>query len=769
MSKVLRRRFSTRVFGASSSPIRMEILRALSFYGPLSYTEIMGKLNLDPSKHAGRFAYHLRSVQRANLVEPTKDGRKYCLTELGARIVSFQQELEEYALKRGGRLLVRTSRLAIEAFDRSRIVASLIKEAQAPSDLADKIAREVEDRLLGLQVKYLTAPLIREIVNAVLIEKGLEEYRHRLTRLGLPVYDVTQKIAEASRLGFDGEAVRRMAGDAVLREYVLLNVLPRDIADAHLSGLIHIGGEGSWILKPDYFQHDPRFLLKDGFSARGFLLPYALSRPPRSLQPLLNGIVKGFEAAENEIAKEQCLDAFNFFLAPYARGLNDEELTKALESFFMSLARPREVGERPTISLALELGVPRNLKDAKVLGPSKEQGVYEDYTEEALRIFSIIMKILKEAPGSSPVFIPQIILKIRKEDFRKNHETLLAAHELAAKDGTPYFAFQGSDHTPLQNESYWADGLRLTSSSREGEDENLRAPLIGDVAINLPRIAFEAGGDDGAFNKGLEDALTLAFSALEVRSKALYERVRDGLLPFLFKGNGEPYCRFELMRLSVSAIGLHEAILTHTGRSLAEDRDARLFAEKAARRMENLVDERIKETGERLQITSACDTEASERFAKVDEEKFGQLVSKVQEGRNAIYYTNLGIVPMEAQVPLDRRLEIEGSLSRYYKGGHITIIQLDDGVVEAESLLRISETASSKYGIPFLVYSRRIGWCWSCREAFLGLRSQCPKCGSTKNITNYARQDARYQPLRYWSKTRQMNLDRMALYSVGRV
>ncbi|MEM3019599.1 MAG: anaerobic ribonucleoside-triphosphate reductase [Candidatus Bathyarchaeia archaeon] len=763
MSRVIRRRFSTRVFGASSSPIRMEILRALSFYGPLSYSEIMVKLNLDPSKHAGRFAYHLRSVQRANLVEPTKDGKKYCLTDLGARIVSFQQELEEYALKRGGRLLVRTSRLAIEDFDRSRIVASLIKEAQTPADLADKIAREVEERLLGLQVKYLTAPLIREIVNAVLIEKGLEEYRHRLTRLGLPVYDVTQKIVEASRLGLNGESLRHMAGDAVLREYVLLNVLPRDIADAHLSGLIHIGGDGSWILKPDYFQHDPRFLLKDGLPARDFILSYSLSKPPRNIQTFLNGLIKAFEASEKEVAKEQCIDSFNFFLAPYAKGLSDDELTKAIEAFFMVLAKPREVGERPTISLALELGVPRNLKDVKVLGPSKEQGTYEDYADEALRIASAILRVLREAPGFYPILVPQLILKIRPEDFRKNVEVLLAFHELAGRDGTPFFAFLKEESLRSRSESYWADGLRLTSNGHGMEEENLRASIIGDVTINLPRIAFEAGGDDSAFDKGLEDALRLAFGALEVRNKVLYDRIREGLLPFLFQGNGEPYCRFELMRLTVSALGLYEATLAYTGRSLTEDRSARLFAEKVVERMANFVDERKKETGERLQLTCICDSEVTERLAKVDEEKFGQVVSKVQGNRNAIYYTNLGIVPFEAEVSLDKRLEVEGSFSRFYLGGQITILQLDDGNAEAQNLLRISEKAS-KFGIPFLAYSKKITWCWSCREAFSGLLSQCPKCSSTRSLLKCARQDGRYQSLRYWSRSRRMNLDRIVLY-----
>ena len=37
--------------------------------------------------------------------------------------------------------------------------------------------------------KFLSAPLIREVVNTVLLEMGYPEYRNVLTRVGIPVYD----------------------------------------------------------------------------------------------------------------------------------------------------------------------------------------------------------------------------------------------------------------------------------------------------------------------------------------------------------------------------------------------------------------------------------------------------------------------------------------------------------------------------------------------------------------------------------------------------
>ena len=67
------------------------------------------------------------------------------------------------------------------------------------------------------------------------------------------------------------------AGQSVLGEYTLLNIFPRDIADAHLSGAFHIDGLGTWILKPNEVNHDLRFFLQNGLKLDN---PYSNSMDP---------------------------------------------------------------------------------------------------------------------------------------------------------------------------------------------------------------------------------------------------------------------------------------------------------------------------------------------------------------------------------------------------------------------------------------------------------------------------------------------------------
>ena len=116
---------------------------------------------LDPVRDAGKFVYHLKTLRKAGLVNVEKGTKKYGITELGKVLVEFSRDLEEYLAVKRGRLFVRTSRMTIEEFDRTRIASSLVKEAGMPQTLANEVATEAEERLLKISTSYLTAPLIR--------------------------------------------------------------------------------------------------------------------------------------------------------------------------------------------------------------------------------------------------------------------------------------------------------------------------------------------------------------------------------------------------------------------------------------------------------------------------------------------------------------------------------------------------------------------------------------------------------------------------------
>src|SRR3990170_7325037 len=185
------------IYSVIASSNRLEILRILNSKGPLSYSELKTLSGFKSKKESGKFAYHLRKLVRNAIVSLNRSERRYQVTNLGRLILNLTREIEEQSVIESGKLFVRTSKQTMEEFNPDKILQSLVKEAGMPLELAQKITSEAESRLYKFQTQYLTAPLIREMVNSLLVEHNLEEYRHKLTRLGIPVFDVTQLLARA--------------------------------------------------------------------------------------------------------------------------------------------------------------------------------------------------------------------------------------------------------------------------------------------------------------------------------------------------------------------------------------------------------------------------------------------------------------------------------------------------------------------------------------------------------------------------------------------
>src|SRR4030042_6442960 len=305
----------------------------------------MNALKMNPSRDAGRYTIHHKFLLKADLLEPDAEAKKYYLTELGKMVIDVADRVEKKAHKPRG-MIVRTSHNTLEEFDANKIANSLIKEAKMPAELAQKTAKEAEKILLKAKTKYLTAQLIREVVNAILIEKGMEEYRHKLTRLGMPVHEVTALI-ESKDAAECSEAILAEAGKTVFREYTLLKVYPRDVADAQVSGAIHVNSLGTWLLKPNEVMHDLRFFFQNGVRTDK---PLQLAiQPPQNFEAALSTVFNVLLHTRAEVTETQTCPYFNVFLAPFARGMEAAKIKKNVRLFILT------VNQHADAALGLEL------------------------------------------------------------------------------------------------------------------------------------------------------------------------------------------------------------------------------------------------------------------------------------------------------------------------------------------------------------------------------------------------------------------------------
>ncbi|MEA1869559.1 MAG: anaerobic ribonucleoside-triphosphate reductase [Euryarchaeota archaeon] len=151
---------------------------------------------------------------------------------------------------------VRTTDGHVMDWDRHAIVAQLLKETQLSKQFyridpiteeeAGEIAKEVEVRIKKIGLKHLSGPLVRELVNIALLERGHPEWRNISTRVGTPVYDAHQidvgsgfEANENANLQDNAETSHKKKADKISKEQYLL-LLPPKLADSHLNGDIHI-------------------------------------------------------------------------------------------------------------------------------------------------------------------------------------------------------------------------------------------------------------------------------------------------------------------------------------------------------------------------------------------------------------------------------------------------------------------------------------------------------------------------------------------------
>lgn len=746
-------RFGAGIFDAASAPLRMQILRLLSTKGALPYTEIMSSLKLDPVRDAGKFVYHLRSLTDAGLIGSDRRTKKYEITELGEMVVRFARDLEEYVSVKRGKLFVRTSRLAIEDFHRSKIAKSLVVEAGVPQELADEIAAEAEDRLIRLRTSYLTAALIREFVNAILIEKKLEEYRHKLARVGMPVYDVTQLLRTTGELGLATDHVQRAAGASVLAEYVLLECLPREIADAHISGRIHICDLDSWPLKPSEVQHDLRYFLKNGLV--GF-------RPPQSFNAALAMIQNIYRLGIGEISGEQGFDLFNIFLAPYVEDTPEDDVKESLGLFLSSAGQdfPSHAGQ-PGLSIGLEYVVPEFLENVEAVGPGgRTVGVYGDYREEAGVILDGILEAASQEAAVGPLVSPRLVFKLRDSAEKSNElrSRVLKTHDLAASRTLPYMALLRDK----SRDCYTATGLRLSDDwSKNWESDCYRTGCMATVFLNLPRLTYEARKDDDRLFKSMVDVFNLIVEAFKIKKRFMVDRLKQSTLPLLFgSGQSTPYFREKMATCAIAVLGLNEASQTHTG---AELKDSMVFADKVLQELKRQSDVASENHGMRVVLSERPGDDAASRLAELDVEQYGKSTVYAQGARNHPLYTDLPGAPLTSKIPLSERLAIEGMIQNLTPGGHLATISVDSATPEA--LLSLTNEAATK-GLGFITYSRTYSFCRNCNRIMNGLASSCSACASG-NVVHYGRSSATYIPLALWPEGKRRTVEKRTAYSLS--
>ena len=668
------------IFSVMASPNRIDILRILNSKGPLTYSELKSLAGFKSKKESGKFAYHLRKLLRQSLVALNKSERRYTITNLGKLVLSLARQIEERSIIESGKMYVRTSHESIEEFNSHKIIQSLVREGSLPLELAQKITEEVENRIYKYQTTYLTGALIREMVNSVLLEHGHEEYRNKLARLGLPVYNVQEMLTNLDKIGNGADDLLFTTGQKVFAEHLLTNLLPKDVADSHLSGDLHITNPGIWSMIPDTIFVNVKELIEDGIILGGKYLDVSRVPSSKSLDDITSSLSIIISLLSKEVSQEIVLDGIVSLFSKHSK--NVEELEQKLTNVFATASTTPNYNRTNTnVSFRLALGSDTKIINAVI-------NAYKNYT--------------KITP------IPKIGLII---DCSKGKITDVSerAAEIISIGGKITFAKDQSSSYGITN----------------GTTKNTKplAIILQSVSINLPRLAFESNKDETYFRARLALLMKPALSSMALRKKDISDLTRRGLNPILAKNT--QYMQRSSISLVINLVGLKEAVFNILG--YKNNKDGRAILHKVIDTAVDVAAKKGKEIGDPVHI-SMIETDGSRRFTTLDGEKYGKN-SALNIGEIDSYSQGIILDASEVGGYTSKSDEIIecNKLSKILNGGLSVTLQIADDaqIVDIKkSIEKIAELTNSFKPV------KSIAICGECGFKDEPFTDKCPKCKS---------------------------------------
>lgn len=700
---------------------------------------------------------------------------------------------------------VRRSDGLIEKFDKEKIVKSLLKETQLATILfgvppieekiARKIAEEVEEDIKNMKLRFLSGPLIRELVSVKLLEHNLHIYRNVYTRVGMPLYDaylIDQSEGYESRenanLQPNPETFHKKKADFLSKESYLL-MMPLHIADAHLKGDIHIHDLEYWGTRPFCQDHDLRYFFYYGLMPDGTGTHTSVANPAKHPEVAILHAAKILGAAQTNFAGGQGFFNFTVFMAPYLRGLDDRRIHQLAQMFLYEMTQLYVArGGQPVFSsIQIEAGVPKIWQDAPVVYSGKIlRDRYGDYEDEVHRFAIALLDEYIKGDAIGKMFNfpkPEVVQRVRYWNNKEFEDVMLRAAKLSAKFGSTYYdnvipSYRGGE-----------DGVSCFqccaySFSEDGRSEEFMKKIYFEdgahfsmggmqvITINLPRIAYKSGGDEDKMYEILRETMEVAKEALILKYNLMVRQYERGLIPFASQRpkGAPPAVDIRSLVLTIGFVGMNEMMQHMTGYELHENIEAQKLALKVAIEMDRIKEDFIKETGLKFAIARTPAESCAQRFAVADIIHYPEFAKKYVKGDLEkalslygetkdlpIYYTNGPHVNVSAKIPIYERIRIEQRFFPILKGGNIFHVWLGESNPDPEAIMKLNRKLALESWIGYWSHTKDIIVCRACGFVGGGLHEQCPMCNS-KEINTYSRITGYYQDVQSWNAAKRQEL-----------
>jgi ribonucleoside-triphosphate reductase len=632
----------------------------------------------------------------------------------------------KFVRKRDGRL---------ENFDPPKIEQAIFSAAKAVGGEDIEKAREITRQAISfLEVLYKgnrvpTVENIQDLVEKILIENGHAKtakayilYREQHSKLretrvllkdAVNMVDnyIQQKdwrVKENANMGYSLQGLNNFISTAVSNKYWLDRIYPREVAERHMEGDIHIHDLGS--ISAYCCGWDLKDLLRRGF---GGAYGKVESKPPSHFRVALGQIVNFFYTLQGEAAGAQAFSNFDTLLAPFIHydKLSYSEVKQSMQEFIFNINVPTRVGfQTPFTNITMDMTIPSTFRDeAVIIGGEVMDRKYGEFQKEADMINKAFCDVMIEGDAKGRIFSFPIPTYNITKDFNWDNPEHEYMWEMTSKYGIPYFSnFVNSDMSPDDARSMCCR-LRLDNRELRKRGGGLFGsnPLtgsIGVVTLNMPRLAYFSQTRED-FYEGLDRLLNISREALEIKRRVLENLTNQGLYPYSSHYLSDIKKRYGTYWANhfatIGLVGVNEACLNLMGEDISTAK-GRAFALEVLNYIRDKMITFQEETGHLYNLEATPAEGTTYRLAKMDKEKFPGIIT---QGEEDPYYTNSSNLPVNYTEDLFEALDHQDDIQSLYTGGTVFHLFLGQRIDEPEVCKKLVKKIAGNYKMPYFTIS----------------------------------------------------------------
>ena len=564
---------------------------------------------------------------------------------------------------------------------------------------------------------------------------------------GLITKDPTVVNENANKDSNTFSTMRDLTAGVVSKSYALEHLLPKRVAEAHQNGDIHFHD-----LDYHPFQPLTNCCLIDAKSMlqHGFEIGNANVTSPKSIQTATAQLVQIIANVSSSQYGGCTVDRVDELLSTYAR-FNEAHHRSIATQFVKEDAIETYVDQQVTKDIgdaieSLEYEI-NTLYTSNGQTPFVTLGFGLGTDTLSRKIQQAILKTRIKGLGKTRMtaIFPKLVFSIKKgvnfSENDPNYDIKQLALECSTKRMYPdvlnYEALVnilGDFKAPMGCRSFlqaWRDV--------EGQFENNGRCNLGVVTLNLPRIAIESKGDKLAFWQRFHERMDILHEALMYRLERVLQAVPENA-PILYKSGAfkyklqqdEPVSElFKDRRATVSMgyIGLYEVATVFYGPNWETNPEAKAFTLDILKEMKDYQQKWTEDTDIWFSIYSTPSESLTDRFCRLDFEKFGAIPDITDKG----YYTNSFHYDVRKDVTPFEKIDFEKDYPYYASGGFIHYCEYPKLNHNLKALEAVWDYAYDKVG--YLGTNIPIDRCYECGfEGDFETTAQgytCPHCGNS--------------------------------------